>query len=132
MAHKAILHVERKEYNLLDCNYEFRQEIGTNNQPSGFPKGGVVNFTIVTPCDDDLFFHDWMKSSIEHKDGKIVFTVVDMGLEATKTVHFKRAYCIGLSEYFYGQTDLQMTTKITISITDIAFGENEEVVFEND
>jgi hypothetical protein len=132
MAKHATLYVEKKDYQIIECSYEFKQAINDNNQPSEFPRGGTIVFSIVSPDNDDLFFHDWMQSHTEHKEGRIVFSVVEAGRTSTKTLHFKRAYCIGLLETFKGQEEEQMTTKITLSAQEIAFGSNKEVVFEND
>ena len=132
MAHKAELKIERREYNVVECEYEFVQPIHENGQPSGRPSGGEIQVVVVAPDDNDLFLHEWMQSATAHKDGQLVFTVVDIGTPSTKTLHFKRAYCIRLHEYFNTHNNLQMYAKITISATEIAFGDNENVVFKND
>jgi hypothetical protein len=132
MAHKATLNIERKEYNVLECEYEFVKPIKENGQPAGKSSGGLVHLMIVSPDNNDMFLYDWMQSSTEHKDGQVVFTVVEMETQTSKTLNFKRAFCIRLYEYFNAQSDVQMHTKITISASEISFGGNESVVFKND
>jgi hypothetical protein len=132
MAHQAKLKIERKEYNVIECEYEFVQPIKENGQPAGRPAGGLVHLVVVSPDNNDMFLHDWMQSATEHKDGQIAFSVVDVGNSSTKTLHFKRAYCIRLYEYFNTHSNVQMYTKITISAAEIAFGENGNVIFKND
>jgi len=132
MAHTAQLKIENKEYNVIECEYELIQPVKENGQPAGHPAGGLVHLTTVSPDDSDMFLHDWMQSATEHKDGKIIFSVVDMGKPSVKTLHFKRAYCIRLYEYFNAHSNVQMYTKITISAAEIAFGDSGDIVFKND
>ena len=132
MAHQALLKLDNKEYNIMECEYEFIQPVKDNGQPAGYPAGGLIHFTIVTPDDSDLFIHDWMQSATEHKDGQIIFSVIDTAKPSTKTLNFKQAYCIRLYEYFNGQTNVQMLSKITISADEISFGNSGSVVFKND
>ena len=132
MAHTAQLRIESKEYTVIESEYEFVQPIKGNGIPAGQPTGGVLHFTVVSPDNSDLFLHDWMQSATEQKDGKITFSVVDTGKPSIKTLHFKRAYCVRLYEYFSGQGTMQMVTKITISAAEISFGEGRSIVFKND
>ena len=132
MAHTALLKLGSKEYKVMECEYEFIQPIKDNGQPAGRPSCGLIHLTVVAPDNSDLFLHNWMQSSTDHKEGQIVFAVVDTGTPSRKTLHFKRTYCIRLYEYFSGHSDGQMYTKITLSAAEIAFGETASVVFKND
>lgn len=133
MAHQALLKLEGKEYQIIECEYEFIQPIKENGQPSGHPSGGLIHFTVVSPDNNDLFLHDWMQGAIEHKDGQIIFSVINEAKLSTKTLKFKRAYCIRLYEYFNAHNgEIQMLTKITISAAEVAFGESGNIVFKND
>jgi len=132
MAHTAQLKLEGREYKIIDCDYVFSQPTKENGQPAGFPAGGLINLTIESPDNSDLFIHRWMQGTTEHKDGTIVFSVVNAGKPSTKTLHFKRAYCIRLHEKFSTGSDAQMLTNITISAAEIAFGRTESLVFKND
>lgn len=132
MALNAKLTVGR-DYDILECEYEFVQPIKENGQPAGRPGGGLIRLSIVSPDDSDLQLHNWMKDKTEMKDGKITFMVVsDSNKTSEKTLNFKDAYCIRLNEYFNVQTEIQMCTKLTISAGEISFGGGEEVVFKND
>jgi len=139
MAHTAQLKLEGRDYKLLECEYEFIQPIKENGQPAGRPAGGLIHFTMEAPDDDTLVFHDWMQNATEHRNGQIIFSVIDEAKPTTKTLHFKHAYCIRLCEYFSNghsnpqeHRDSQMLTKITISAAEIAFGEKGSIVFKND
>lgn len=122
-----------RNYDVLECEYEFAQPIKENGQPAGRPGGGLINLIIVSPDDNDLQFHTWMKEKTEMRDGLIEFLVVsDSNKTTTKTVHFKDAYCIRLSEYFNVENSIQMCTKLTISAGEVSFGKGGEVTFKND
>ena len=132
MAHQAKLKIERKEYNVIESEYEFVQPIKENGQPAGRTAGGLVHLVVVSHDNNDMFLYDWMQSPTERKDGQVVFTVVEMENQTTKTLHFKHAYCVRLYEYFNAQSNAQMHTKITLSAAEISFGEMGSVVFKND
>ena len=140
MAHQATLKIEKKEYNLLSCSYEFKQEMEEYARPTERPTGGEIEFKIVAPDDTDMFFHDWMKGYDNAKDGEIKMMVVgNKGDITNRTLKFKNAYCINLKENFnaYGDDEeavtTQMFTEIKIMAAEIAFGgENESVVIVND
>lgn len=132
MALNAKLTVGR-DYDVLECEYEFVQPIKENGQPAGRPGGGLIRLSIVSPDDSDLQLHNWMKDKTEMKDGKITFLVVsDSNKTSTKTLNFKDAYCIRLCEYFDLQKEIQMCTRLTISAGEISFGKGGEVTFKND
>jgi len=132
MAHTAQLKIESKEYNVLKCEYELIQPVKENGQPAGHPSGGLISFTTLAPDDGDMFIHDWMQSATDHKDGKIIFSVVDTGSPSIKSLHFKCAYCVRLFEHFDSLNNEQMLATVTISAAEIAFGESGNVVFKND
>ena len=132
MAHKSTLKIDRKEYNVIECEYEFVKPIKENGQPAGKSSGGLIHLTIVSPDNNDMFLYDWMQSATEHKDGQVVFTVVEMENQTTKTLHFKRAFCIRLYEYFNAHGNIQMYTKITISASEMSCGASGNIVFKND
>jgi len=132
MAHTALLKLGSKEYTVIECEYEFIQPVKDNGQPSGRPSCGLIHLIVVAPDNSDLDLHSWMQSATEHKEGQIVFSVMDTGVPSRKTLHFKRAYCIRLYEYFNGHSNGQMHTKLTLSAAEIAFGDTGSVVFKND
>lgn len=120
------------DYDVLECEYECAQPI-KGGRPSGRPVGGIIQLIIVSPDDDDLQFHSWMKEKTEMRDGVITFLVVsDSNKTTTKTLSFKDASCIKLSEYFNVQNEIQMCTKLTISAGEISFGKGGEVIIKND
>lgn len=124
MALESKLIVERNEYSLLECDYEFTQAIDITGRPSDRPRGGILRLTFVTPDDSDLIFHEWMKEKDLVKDGDIILKVNKNGEFADKTIHFTDAYCIRLHEYFNDANSMPMYTEISIMAGTITFGKD--------
>ena len=133
MEHKSILIINGiGNKPVLNFKYEIVQPVKENGHPSACPIGGLIHFTIASLNNDELFFHEWMISKTDIKDGKFYFEVMHGAKLSQKTISFKNAYCVRLHEYFTKDNDNQMQMDITISVAEIAFGENENVVFKND
>jgi hypothetical protein len=130
MAHEAKLKVKGKDtkYDIIECKYEFEQPMNENGQPAGNPVGGEIRFVVQTPDNEDLFFHEWMQSPTEHKNGTVEFTVINLGKHSTRVMNFYHAYCVRLHEYIKEQ-DEQMFTEITLNARTISFGKEDEVIF---
>ena len=130
MAHIAHLKLDGGgEFDIIECEYEFTKPIKENGQPAGHASGGLMHLIVVTPDETVLTLYEWMQSSTEQKDGEIIFSVVDLGESAVKTLKFKGAYCIRLYDNFNKHNNVQMYTKITVSAAEISFG---SVTFKND
>ncbi|MDR2971530.1 MAG: hypothetical protein LBU83_06340 [Bacteroidales bacterium] len=122
------LKIQKELFNLFALNYEFIQQMNENGQPAGKPRGGNITFLMAAPDNNHLFFHEWMASSTEHKDGTCTFSVMHAGKPSTKTMRFYHAYCIHLKEYIKEQ-DEQMLIEVTIYAKKITFGEEDDVIF---
>ena len=122
MAHySSISFDEGKDYMLISCDYQIDQPV-LNGQPNGYPTCGKIKITLVTPDNEDMFFFEWMKQTVGHKDGEIFFQVVNEGKASTKTLKFEGAFCISLREDFSFLTDSQMTTTIEFLSEKVTFG----------
>jgi hypothetical protein len=133
MAHKATLKIgsnlekqsslnlelNKDSYKVKKCNYYFSKPIQKSGKPSGHAVGGQIKLLLVTSSNDGTFFSDWMLTTIESKDGAIVFEVAK---NARKTLYFKNAYCIYFEEDFNEDGDEQMLTKIVLSVEEIYYG----------
>ncbi len=86
----------------------------------------MIHFTIVSPDDSDLFFHDWINNFGLNYDGKILFSA-DPDKPPLSVLNFERAYCVYIHEYFgaWNKVDTQMLTQITVSALKITFGRDE-------
>jgi hypothetical protein len=131
MARTATLIVENREYKLLDCNYNIFKHQQENGQPESVTIDRPIQFTVKSPDDNDLFFHQWIRGSTETKDGQIVFTVFDKGEPTLKTLNFTDAYCVYLRESFNSYGEGQMFTTIAISTAkEITFGEPQKAAMQ--
>lgn len=124
MALESKIIVDEKSYSLVECEYEFTQAVDITGRPSDRPRGGVINFVIVSPDDSDLLFHEWMREKDVLKDGVIILTVNKNGVFSHKRIRFADAYCIRLYEYFNDGNSMPMYTKISIMAGSITFGDD--------
>ena len=61
MAIQAKLSVEGgSTYNVVECEYNFHQNIDDTGKPVSRPQGGTITLTIPSTSDDDLFFYKWI------------------------------------------------------------------------
>ena len=126
MAYQGDLIIQGRIYNVLECDYEFNQPIDNNFKPSAYPQGGLITFTLNSVNEEDTFFHDWMMSISEVKEGTLKFPISEGIIHKWKLVNFKYAHCIHLSEHFSEHDARHMTMKITICAALINFGGKAE------
>lgn len=120
---KLTIKGDSKEYNILECVYDFRQSIDDTGKPTSRPEGGIITFVTPSTSDDDLFFYKWMFNKIETQSGVFRFTVYSDNNEAIyKTLEFVDAYCIEVKDYFNNTDSKLMYSTITISAKKLRFG----------
>ena len=122
---------DTKFYMVQDVNYEITQSYDNNYKPSGNPKGGIINFTILSPEPNDLTFHEWLLSVKLKKSGQFALPIVKNIKHDFKHIFFTDAYCVGLREYHSGSNGLQVYMQITICASIIEFGKDKRVKFTN-
>lgn len=127
MAIAATLKIEGKKYDtVIDVDYQFTQAIDITGRPSDRPRGGVIQLSLPSPDDDNLFFHEWMRNMDSVHDGEIIFSVNSKGTISDKTLKFTDAYCIGLHEHFDRTDSGAMIMQLTIATGSITFGDSCE------
>jgi len=127
MAIAASLKIEGTIYDtVISVDYQFSQAIDITGRPSDRPRGGIINITIPSPDNDNLFFHNWMREREAIHDGEIIFSVNRLGNISDKTMKFSDAYCIGLEEHFDRTDSDMMTLQLTLSAGSITFGDKCE------
>ena len=109
----------KRAYKVLECEYEIRQQIKDNGEPASDVGIGLIKVLIYTPGDDDLFFYEWMQGRNEVKDGVIVLS--EPKERPTKTIMFKKAYCVGIADSFSKEV---AQTRLTISATEVSFSDD--------
>ena len=128
MALAGSLKIESKEYNILECEYEFTQAVDHTGRPTDRTRGGLINIVIASPGDSDTQLHQWMRDKDTIKDGTISLTINNKNGECQKTIEFKDAYCVRLYEYFNDNNSVQMYLKMSIMPGSVKFGDSCEFV----
>ena len=131
MSFLATLKIEGKgvTYNILKCEYTIEQDVDDNKKPIAIPSGGTIEFTIFAPDDSDTFFHEWILSKSDGKNGEFKFPILVDGVNLKyKTLKFEKTHCTRLVEKFSNlyldddETPTQMLMEITLQATELTFG----------
>jgi hypothetical protein len=131
MAIEASLTINNKSYNILGLNYEISQPLDEAGKPAAQPVGGNVDFTIKSPGDEDMTFHEWMIKPLDLQSGKFELSIIGSDWSNTKrTIEFKDAYCIGLSEDFDFDDERNVLLKVKIHASELIFGAKTQVTLE--
>ena len=130
---KLSINGDSKEYNILECTYDFRQVIDDTGKPVSRPQGGTITFVTPSTGDDDLFFYKWMFNKTEVQSGVFLFTVFSNDNKPFyKTLEFENAYCIELKDNFKNDDSKLMYSTVTISAQVIRIGKRDRVIFTNE
>jgi len=129
MALQATLKLEGKSFDVQDLDYEISKPYDSNNKPSAIARGGIINFTILSPMDGNLVFHEWVLSVANVKSGEFILPLTHGIKHVEKTLSFEKAHCVRLSENYGSFNSSQLYMRITIVAAIINFGKG--VVFSN-
>jgi len=121
MALRATLELEGKKYDVRDLSYELYKPYDNNNKPSAYPRGGIINFTILSPMKVNPVFHDWLLDIEERKQGDFYLPLTDGINHEMKKIHFEMAFCVRLQETYSSYNASQLYMQITISASVIKF-----------
>lgn len=120
MSFLSKLHIDGEEYNVLEFNISFKQDIDTASKPTGNAKGGIIR--IIIEATQNSLFLSWMLSGDLTKDGKIVFYRRD-ALSKMKELKFEKAYCINYDEQFTSTTEVPMKITMELVTKELTFGD---------
>lgn len=109
---------------VLECDYEFSQEIDETGKPSGKPRGGLIHVSVES--NEKATIAEWMFSKMDFKNGKIEFILRN---NKKKELTFEDGACIEYHESFNAVNNLPMILRFTISANIIKLG---SVTFTND
>ncbi len=108
--------IEGKEVNVVNLDYELKQETDARGCPAGITRGGKIQLTVESTGDTTFF--EWMCSNFERKDGSIVYLRRDS--DATlKELTFTEAYMVQYREDFNSTNEKPVTETFTISAKSI-------------
>lgn len=99
------------QYTIVECDYEFTQEIDVTGKPCARPKGGIIHVVVETMSDPTMI--QWMIATGNVRSGEIIFYKDDSTQKRLKTLSFKEAICINLHEKFNRDTETPMLTSIS-------------------
>ena len=100
MALQAILKIGGKKYDVREFNYSIDKTVDAALTPSTPAQGGIISFTILSPMDGNLMFHEWVTSNSELKSGEFILPLTHGIEHVTKSIEFEKALCVGLTEYY--------------------------------
>lgn len=102
---------------VLECDYEFSQEIDETGKPSATPRGGLIHVTVES--NDKTTIAEWMFAKMAFKNGKIEFSLRN---SKKKELTFEDGACISYHESFNSENNLPMILRFTISANTIKLG----------
>ncbi|WJS92816.1 hypothetical protein NYQ10_12040 [Flavobacterium johnsoniae] len=120
MSFLSKLQIDGEEYNVLEFNIDFKQEIDNSSKPIGNAKGGIIK--IIIEATQNSLFLSWMLNSDLTKDGKIIFYRRD-ALSKMKELTFEKAYCINYHEQFTSTTEVPMKITMELVSKELTFGD---------
>lgn len=120
MSFLSKLHIDGEEYNVLEFNINFKQEIDTSSKPIGNAKGGIIK--VIIEATQNSLFLSWMLNSDLTKDGKIIFYRRD-ALSKMKELTFEKAFCINYHEQFTSTTEVPMKITMELVSKELTFGD---------
>ena len=97
MSFKAKLNVAGKDYNVLECSYDLKQEVDASGRPSSVTRGGKISLTVESTGETTLF--EWMCNNFERKDGTVTFFKRDTDAKL-KELKFSEGYLVYYKEQF--------------------------------
>lgn len=109
---------------VLECDFEFSQEIDETGKPSAKPRGGLIH--VAVESNDKATIAEWMFSKSDLKNGKIEFALRN---NKKKELTFEEGACIEYHESFNSVNSMPMVLRFTISANTIKLG---SVTFKND
>jgi hypothetical protein len=98
-------------YNVIECDYEYTQEIDQTLKPCAKPKSGIINVVLESMSDRELI--QWMVAPGNVRSGDINFFKDDAPQTKLKTLSFKEAICIRFHEKFTAYGEIPMLTTIS-------------------
>ena len=119
MSFKAKLNVAGKDYNVLECSYDLKQEVDASGRPSSVTRGGKISLTVESTGETTLF--EWMCNNFERKDGTVTFFKRDTDAKL-KELKFSEGYLVYYKEQFDAVDNAPMSESFTISARELKSG----------
>ena len=116
MSFLAKLELDDKTYNVLECEYDFTQNIDETGKPKGMPYGGEISIRVESTGTPELL--NWMLDHNQTKDGKIIYYRRD-AMSKLQELSFKKAFCISFTEDFNANSTEPLQIELILSAQQI-------------
>ncbi|MDR2816254.1 MAG: type VI secretion system needle protein Hcp [Proteiniphilum sp.] len=113
-------------YEILDCNFDFRQGVDRNGKATTRVYSGTLNVKVSQLPRKDLI--EWALNSRKYSDGTIV--MLDANNIPVEKIIFKNATCISFGIDYTEKGDSYTCTKLVIQTEKMIVGDGIE--FENE
>jgi hypothetical protein len=108
----------KEPYTVIECDYEFSQEIDSLGKPCSRPRCGLINVILETRSDPAMI--QWMLGAGNVRSGVINFYKDDSDSKKLKSLSFKQAVCIKLQEKFMNYGDSPMTSYLSFVAKEVS------------
>jgi len=123
MALEATLLLDGKFYDVRKLEYEIKKLCDNNNKPSSNARSGEIYFTILSPMDGNLVFHEWVTSIADVKSGEFILPLTHGIKHVEKVMSFENAHCTKLKEVYSVAGKSQMYMEISIYAAILKFSD---------
>jgi len=106
------------EYIVIECDYEFSQEIDGSGKPCAMPRCSIINVVFESRSDPAMM--QWMLGAGNIRSGQIIFYQDDSAAKKLKTLAFKQAVCVRFHEKFLSYGDSPMTTYLSFVAKEVS------------
>jgi hypothetical protein len=119
MAFRATLKMSGKEFDVLDCNYEFHRDVDSKGRPASNVYGGKIYVHIESTEDTSIL--ESMISQFKPISGSIIFKKGDEDAKM-KELEFENGYVIDYKEDIDIVGSKPMTLGFTVSAQTVKMG----------
>jgi Hemolysin coregulated protein Hcp (TssD) len=112
MSISAKLHVEDKEYNIINLKIKIEKKVNRQGLPISDFTGGYFDIEIETTKDNKVI--DWMLAHSGLKDARIEIPS-RFGTSSSRIIDLKDVFCVQHEDTFKSSTNKSMTTKFRLS-----------------
>ncbi|MCF6350329.1 MAG: hypothetical protein L3J23_04790 [Flavobacteriaceae bacterium] len=112
MSFKSIFHLDDKEYNVLQCNYDFHQNSDVNGRPSGKPF--LTSVSILLEVKDITMFLLWATHPTMQKHFILEYLPRIVGTKGRKIYGFD-VNCVKYEEVFNANSNTPHTVRLELT-----------------
>lgn len=119
-----VLGLPWERYEIISCEYDFRQTINHIGEPNSGIKGGLIYLTISTLPTDEIMA--WVFDHAKKYSGEI--TILDTDGETLEQVYFENARCVDFNMQYKATEKPCTSSKLILVVDKMQLG---NIHFEN-